>query len=274
MLLFGICNLGIGIFDARAGIDNFPLGARSAGLGGASVSLGDVWSASNNQAGLAFVKNFTAGAYYENRFFISQLSLKGGAVALPVKAGTFGLVISNFGYSLYNESKYGLSFAKSFGDVLSAGVQLDYLGTRIAEGYGSKNVVAGEFGIQAKPLKGLTVGAHIFNPSRTTWTSDPVFPERVPTIVRFGMDYRFSEKVFVALETEKDIDYKNNFKAGFEYKATKEFYLRAGVSSNPNLTCLGFGLNLKGFRLDVSSSYHPVLGISTAIGLMYELNSK
>ena len=53
-----------------------------------------------------------------------------------------------------------------FGENFSAGIQLDYLTTKIGEGYGNNGVVAGEFGLQAKPLKNLTIGAHIFNPSR------------------------------------------------------------------------------------------------------------
>ena len=144
-------------FTSQAWNENNPIGSRSSGMGNASVSFGDVWSAHHNQAGLGFVRDISAGAYYENRFLLKEISVKGGVVALPIKAGTFGLTISNFGYSLYNENKYSLSFAKTFGDKLSFGLAMDYLTTKIAEGYGNKGVLAGEFGIQAKPLKGLTI---------------------------------------------------------------------------------------------------------------------
>ncbi len=252
---------------ANAGNENPSIGARSSGMGNASVSLWDVWSAHQNQAGLGFVRDISAGAYYENRFLLKEISTKGGVVAIPVKGGTIGLCISNFGYSLYNENKYSLSFAKAFGDKLSAGIAMDYLTTKIAEGYGSKGVFAAEFGIQAKPLQGLTIGAHVFNPTRAK-ISD-YNDERLPTIIRFGGDYNFSDKVTLAVETEKDIAQKAIFKAGIEYKPVKEFYLRAGIGTNPTLTSFGFGLNLKNLKIDVAANYHQTLGFSPQLGLTY-----
>src|SRR5437899_1184704 len=111
--------ISITFFKAQAGNEDFPVGARSAAMANASVSLSDVWSAQHNQAGLGFVRDVSAGVYYENRFLLKELSIKGAVVALPVKGGTFGLCITNFGYSLYNENKYSLSFSKAFGDKLS-----------------------------------------------------------------------------------------------------------------------------------------------------------
>jgi hypothetical protein len=260
--------------SSAAGNENFPIGARSSAMGNASVSLSDVWSAHHNQAGLGFVRNVSAGVYYENRFLLKELSVRGLALALPIKAGTFGLCVTNFGYSKYSESKYSLSFAKAFGDKLSAGISIDYLNTNIAEGYGSKGVAAAEFGILAKPMKHLNIAAHVFNPTRAK--AAEYNDERLPTVFRIGTDYSFSEKVIIAIETQKDISKKAEFKAGIEYKAVKEFYLRIGVSTNPVLSSFGFGLNLKNLQLDLSASYHQTLGISPQLGLSYTFakNSK
>jgi hypothetical protein len=252
---------------ATAGNENYPIGARSAGMGNASVSQSDVWSAHHNQAGLGFVRDFSGGVYYENRFLLKALSIKGGVAALPVKGGTFGLCISNFGYSLYNENKYSVSFAKAFGDKFSMGIAMDYLTTKIADGYGSKGVLAAEAGILARPIKNLTIGFHVFNPTRSKLSA--YNDERLPTIIRFGGDYNFSDKVTVAIETEKDIAKKAIFKAGIEYKAVKEFYLRVGIGTNPTLTSVGFGLNLKNLQLDFSANYHQTLGITPQMGLTY-----
>ena len=136
-------------FIANAGNEDYPIGARSAAMGNASVSLSDVWSAHHNQAGLGFVRDYSVGVSYESRFLLKELSVKGGAVAIPIKGGTFGLCITNFGYTNYNENKYSVSFAKAFGDKFSGGIAIDYLNTHIAEGYGSRAVFAAEAGIQA-----------------------------------------------------------------------------------------------------------------------------
>ena len=118
--------------------DNAPLGARSSAIGGASVSLSDVWSVQNNQAGLGFQKTFTGGIVYQNPLMVKELSTKALGLAMPVKGGTFGLLVSNFGYKLFSQNKYSLAFGKSFGEKISAGIAMDYLSTNISE-YGKKN---------------------------------------------------------------------------------------------------------------------------------------
>jgi hypothetical protein len=267
--LIPVC-LMMSALTAIAGNEDYPIGARSSALGNASVAFTDVWSAHHNQAGLGFVRDISAGVYYENRFLLKEISLRGAAVAVPIRAGTFGLCISNFGYSNYSENKYSLSFSKSFGDKFSGGIALDYLTTRIAEGYGSSGVAAAEAGITAKPFKNLVIAAHVFNPTRAK--AADYNDERLPTVIRLGGTYSFSDKVIVAAETQKDIARKAEFKAGIEYRATKEFFLRIGVSSNPLLSCFGFGINLKNFNLDISANYHQTLGISPQVGLSYTFN--
>ena len=144
---------------------------------------------------------------------------------------------------------------------------MDYLTTKIAEGYGSKGLLAAEIGIQSKPIKGLTIGAHVFNPTRAKIAE--YNNERLPTILRLGADYNFSDKIILAVETEKDISQKAIFKAGLEYKAVKEFYLRLGIATNPTLSSFGFGLNLKNFKIDFSANYHQTLGVVPQLGLTY-----
>ena len=254
--------------SAFAGNENQSYGARSGAMGNASVTLADEWSTVNNQAGLGFVRNISAGTFYEDRFLIKQLSSQAFALALPVKGGTFGLSYTSFGYSAYSENKYGLAFGKSFGQNISAGIQMDYLTTHIAENYGSKGVLAAEAGLQFRITKKLILGVHAYNITRARLADYD--NEHVPTVMRLGLQYKFSDKVFIAVETEKDMDRKAMLKAGMEYMVAKILYVRAGICSNPSLSCFGFGLKLKGFRLDVTSTYHSVLGFSPQLGLHYD----
>src|SRR4051812_44198172 len=185
--------------------DNYLSGARSAALANASTALTDVWACFHNQAALSNLKNITGGFSFDNRFGISNLNTEGFAVAIPTKKGAFGLSGTVFGYNVYNEKKVGLAYAKSFGEKISAGIQLDYLNTFIAdEYYGSKSTYAVEGGLLAEPIKNLKIGAHIFNPTRAKLAEYD--DERVPTIVRLGASYKFSEKTTWSIEEEKDID--------------------------------------------------------------------
>lgn len=266
ILLFTLFVLSVCV---RAG-DNPPLGARSQGMAGCGTALsGDVWGVQNNQASLAGLTTMQFGVFYESRFMMSELGMKAFAGAFPTKYGTFGLSVNSFGYTMYGETKAGIAYAKKLGERFSMGVQLDYFNTRLGENYGSSSTVGGEIGILAEPVKNLTVGLHLFNPTRSKLSGN--IEERIPTVMRFGMSYKFSDQVFIIAEAEKDIDYKTNFRGGLEYRPVPAFYIRAGAASNPGLVSMGFGVVLKKFRLDVASSFHSVLGFSPSVGLLYGL---
>jgi hypothetical protein len=249
--------------------DNGPIGARSAAMGGASVTLNDVWSSQNNQAGLGFLKNPVFGAYYENRFLLKQLSTSAFAAALPIKRGAFGLTYTGFGYSAFKETKVGLAYGLSLSDYFSVGVQLDYLNTRIADIYGTAHAITGEIGFQGKLSKNVIVAGHLYNPNRAKITN--YNNEVIPMQLRLGIQYIFSKKVFVITEAEKGSYSPINIKAGVEYAPVKEIYIRAGGASNPAQASFGMGVNLKSFKVDLSSAYHSVLGFSPQIGLSYTI---
>lgn len=252
---------------AKAG-DNPPLGARTQGMAGCGTALSsDVWGVQNNQASLAGIESMQMGVFYETRFMMSELGMKAFAAGLPTKYGAFGLNVNSFGFSLYGETKAGVAYARKLAEHFSVGVQIDYFNTRIGEGYGNASSVGGEIGLLAEPVKNLTIGLHIFNPTRSRLSGN--LDERIPTIMRFGMSYKFSEQVFIIAEAEKDVDYKTTFRGGVEYHPIPAFYIRAGAASNPGLVAMGFGVALKKFRLDISSSFHSVLGFSPSVGLQY-----
>lgn len=253
-----------------AGGDNYPIGGRSAGMAHTSVALSDVWSVHHNQAGLAFVTNSEVGVFSESRFLVPGLGLRGIAAAVPTNSGVFGVNLAQFGFSNYNESKVGLAYARKFGDKLSFGLQMDYLRVHLAENYGNRNMFTVELGVMAKLTKELTFGAHVYNPNRAKVAD--FNEERTPAILRMGFNYTFSEKVIVAVEMQKDIDFKPVVKAGIEYHITKPLYLRTGIASNPFLNSYGFGLELKQFKIDFATSYHTTLGYTPHLSVSYAFN--
>ena len=246
---------------------NDGVGARSTALGGFSTTLSDVWSTNNNQAGLGYLENITGGIYYESRFLLKETAFKAGAFALPTKLGSFGLSVTSFGYSLYNETKAGLSYGQKLGEKISVGVQLNYLNVKLNQDYGQKATFTAAVGLIAKLSNELSMGVHVYNPTRVKLTD--YNNEKVPTIMKLGLDYKFSEKVFIAFETEKNIDHAGVVKVGVEYNAIDILYLRGGISTNPTMSSFGFGIKLKEFKLDVSSSFHQTLGLTPAISLIY-----
>jgi hypothetical protein len=249
--------------------DNNPIGGRSAGMGYTGVTLADPWSVQNNQAGLGYLKNISAGIYYENRFLVNELSSKSAAFILPTQSGVFGVDMNYFGYDKYNETKVGLAYGKAFGEKISAGIKFDYLNTHIADNYGDKRNVTFEIGVLSKLSKSLSIGAHVFNPIRVKVAE--YNDERIATIIKLGLMYNFSDKVIVIAETEKNINYKPVFKAGIEYHIIKEIYLRTGISTNPTLNTFGIGIELKKIKIDFASSINQVFGYSPQISIVYNI---
>lgn len=256
----------------RAQIGNDLIGARSAAMGGFNVTLSDVWSTNNNQAGLGFIEDLSGGIYYENRFLLKETSYKAGAFVMPVKSGALGLSVTSFGFELYNETKAGLSYGQRFGDKFSVGIQLNYLNTKLTQEYGSKTSFTGAVGLIAKLSKELSLGVHVYNPTRTKLAEYD--DERIPTIMKLGLDYRFSDKVMLAVSTEKDVNFDAIVNAGLEYHMTEIFYLRGGISTNPTQYAFGFGMQLKDFKIDLSSSFHQTLGITPGISIIYSKKKK
>ncbi|MFN5182001.1 MAG: hypothetical protein ACK5D5_03140 [Bacteroidota bacterium] len=250
---------------------NNPIGARSASLGGVSSIFNDVWSAHNNQAGLASINQVEAGAYYENRFLVKELNYSAFAAAIPLKKnGAFGISYTNFGFSIFRQSKAGIGYGIKVSENFSAGVQIDFLNTRINDGtnnYGNRGSVTGEIGFAAKLTKQVSVSGHLFNFTRAK-ISD-YNNEIIPSILKFGLQYKVSEKVCLVSEAEKGSYTPVNFKGGIEYLPSKEIYIRAGASSNPRQMSFGAGIKYQELLFDLSSSWHSILGFSPQIGLSY-----
>lgn len=262
----------LGIFNIallHAAHDGFVAGARQSAMSSSGVTSSDFWSVYNNQAGLGFVRTLSAGAYMENRFLVKELSFKAAGVAIPVSTGTFGIGISHFGFTGYNEIKAGLGFGKTFGENFAAGLQLDYLQTQIGDVYGKKSAFTFEAGILTKLTPKLNLGVHVFNPVKTRLAE--YNNEMIPMVFNMGAMYFFSDQLAVTAEIEKHTDYKTAFKTGFEYQPAKMFFIRGGISSASNMYSLGAGVLWKCFRIDFSSSYHQTLGFSPQFSLIYEV---
>jgi len=232
-------------------------GAKGAAMGNASVGLSGIESAYGNQAGLTSLEKFSFNLTAENRFLLSELNQFYLAAALPTSSGTFALTVRHFGFSEYNEQKIGLAYARQLLKVLSIGVQFDYLNTRIQE-FGNKGLFTFEAGLQAKILSKLTLGAHVFSPVELALTEE----DNLATILRVGLAYQASAKLLVVAEVEKDLELNPQFKAGLEYQVADELFLRFGAGTNPVFVSFGVGYGFNGFRMDVGSSYHQILGVS------------
>jgi hypothetical protein len=251
--------------------DPEPVGSRAGGLANASVTLSDIWSIQNNQAGLADLEFMEAAVFYKNRFFVEGLDYQGVAFTYPTNSGVLGLSYLSEGLDTYKETKLGLAYGRKLSEIVNIGVQVNYHSTRIRQfEFGSANTLTAEVGVMADVTNEIRIAAHLFNPTRSILVEDP--EERIRTLFKVGAQYTFSEKAMMTAEVVKDIDADEAIRLGVEYMVVDMVYIRAGVGTEPTLTGFGIGMEVSQLKLDVAAIYDNNLGYSPTISLAYQID--
>lgn len=249
-----------------------PMGARSNSLANASVTLVDAWSFHHNPGALGELKQASGGLAYENRFLLKELQSQGLVYAHPLKVGVVSVGAQFYGYRQFRTQRIGAGYSLKLAERFFAGVQLNYQGLQLNENYGSNHSVSAEAGVQAVITDNWRIGVSAFNIGRAKLSDFE--DDRYNTVMRFGTNYSFSEKVVILAEAEKNLEHPVNFKGGVEYQAVKNFFVRAGAASRATEFTFGFGYKWKILQLDLGSGYQQQLGWSPCFSLTYCAASK
>jgi hypothetical protein len=258
MLLFSIpSSAAIKTSDARS---------KSLALAGAALTSDATgWS---NPAALAFLDRPCMNLQAENPWCVPELSAGGLSFCLPVRAGTFALSFSRFGYEAYHESQAGFSFGKSLGKKVKAGISLDYRKIKQYADYGDLFAIIPSCGIQILPLPCLVLGLQVSNPG-----SQRYYPHRFmkyPALVKIGLAYQPDPDILFCFDVNSESGCKPVYCGGIEYNFEKQFIFRLGLSSSRCMQySLGIGYSGKRLKTDIAVSHHPVLGFSPAITLTF-----
>lgn len=253
----------------QAQITNDGIGARALGSSNASITFSDVWAVNNNIAGLAEFDKTEVGAGFNNRFGVGGFNTMSVVAAHKLNIGTAGISLKRFGDNLYNESIIGVGAAHKL-DFVSLGIKANILQVSIQE-LGTKTAIALEFGGLVHINDEITIGANIFNINQAKMAD--YNDERFSTVLKAGLTYHPTEKLFATIETEKDVEYKHTVKVGLEYFIIEKLAIRTGFSTLNQQASFGLGLELNKFNVDYALSYHNQLGISNGISLSYIINN-
>lgn len=248
------------------------IGARQAGMAYAGVATNDVWAYHNNPGMLGFLEEAGVGAHYENRFFLREFQYQGLVYAQPLKKGVVSLGGQYSGFEQFSTSRAGVGYALALSELLSMGIQINYMNVRQPAYYGTKHGITGEFGLGLRVTPKWTMAMAINNITRSKLVEYQ--NERFETIFRVGANYKVSERVLICSELEKDITFPMRLKAGLEYMPTSVIFIRAGAAVNVTSFALGFGYKIKNLHIDISSNYLQPLGFQTCVSLHYVLQSK
>jgi hypothetical protein len=248
-----------------------PMAAIYTGLGAYSYNHVDVFSFTANQASLAQLKKASAGIYGEKRYMLDELSLYQLSVAVPTNSGNFGFSAGYYGFSEYNESQFGLAYARKLGEKADLGLKFNYNSIQIS-GYGNTSAINFEIGSIFHLTEKLHAGVHAYNPVGGKFGKSQ--DEKLASIYKVGFGYEASPKFFVSAEIEKVEDRNVNVNAGIQYKFLPQLMARGGITSATSTAYFGAGLFLKSFRIDVTAAYHQQLGITPGLLFLYNFNNK
>lgn len=241
-----------------------PVSAIYLGMGAYTTQHDDVFSYINNQAALAQVKNVSAGVYGERRFLLTATSLYTAAIAIPTKNGNFGVNIKYSGFKNFNENQIGLAYARSLGKKCDVGIQFNYYSYKVPS-YTSASTVNFEIGAIVHLTDKVNMGVHVYNPVGGKFSKTN---EKLTAAYKVGLGYDVSDNFFISTEIVKEEDFPVNVNTGMQYRFMKQFFARAGVASATSTSYAGVGISWNNFRLDVTGSYHPQLGLSPGLLLI------
>ena len=247
----------------------FFLGATSSGMSNANINNEDIWALFNNPAGLASRSNAEAAISYQNRFNTPAFQTVGLGLIYPRSKFVPGFSFYRFGDDVYNQQKIGFSLASKL-QMVSLGIGMHYIQHHFDE-LGNLRAMVIDFGGIAEIIKGLKIGAHVFNVNQATLNDQ----ESVATMMRLGLSYAPSGDFILTTELEKHLELPENLKIGLAYSITNWVAIRTGFSSVPRSFSFGMGIKASSrFKVDYAFVDRKPAGIIHDLSLSYSLGEE
>ena len=243
-------------------------------IAGTSVSDTRQWSAFHNPAVLALSTRPQIGLRAENRYLITALNTQSLSLLYPAGFAVTAVSFSRFGFELYNETTAGIAFARNFSDIICLGLQFNYL-TVYQQ---SMNSYRGSFFPQA----GLTInlssktvfGFQTWNPFAATIKNYTII-KRIPSVFSVGIASQISNDFSMRLQADAETGSGYRFSAALQYVFSDFFVVQTGIYSHDYFVpAFGFQTGYRHFLFDFQAELHPVLGVSTSLGITVPLGFK
>ncbi len=257
----------LGISPCLYAVNNLRLPCvRCMGMG----ECGVVQSALFNPAVVALDSYKSFDINYFNYYGLKELGTVGLSVSYPNNLLSAGVNISSFGYDRYRESMFRVFLGKSLTEKWTAGISIQYtfLQTELVEE--KPQYLSTDVGILFIPVEKLLIGMLIQDfPSVSIQEKEIDIESFISYSLQIGFQWEVINNLLIAGNAETNKQTVLTGCIGMEYQLLTHFYVRTGIKTTPLLPTLGIGYRLSGFIVDVAALYHPVLGISSGIGLKY-----
>jgi len=242
-------------------------GARQAAICNSdAASSDDVFAVFNNPAGPAQIPWRETGVFYSPApFGLKELAAGYAAFCEPLNFGTFTAGFMTYGYTLYRENKFLLSFSNRLMEDLFIGAALNYHHITI-NNYGSDGSFYLNIGVLGYITPDIHFGFDIININRGTFGSEK---DQIPVIFNTGLSFNYDDVFLIHMGLQKDIIYNYSVSGGMEYVIFDLLTIRTGISTDPVKYSAGTGLHYGHFSFDYAFSLHNDLGAAHQVGLIF-----
>ncbi len=256
--------------NAFAAFDKRSQGSPALMLGGTTMaSSSDPWASTMNPALLQLHDDrILAVSYAPQPFGLKELSQGSVLYIEPASFGHLSLSGSRFGFDLYREVNFALSYAATISSGMHVGVALNYYGLAI-QNYGN----ASTFGVDLGGVLEITDDVRWgFAATNINFPKLGEAQEPLPQVFATGIAYEPFDVGVIAVDIVKDVRYAPELVFSLEYAIVESVRLRTGVCTEPSVLNAGVGLSFEFIRLDYGFSSTADLGLTHQASLIFFLN--
>lgn len=197
---------------------------------------------------------------------LQEMAFFAASAVLPTSSGNFGFVTKRFGNSDYNETETGIAYGRKLGEKVAVGAQFNYYNLKVA-GYGNSNTISVDASASFQFSEEMRGGFHVY---KSTGASNGKHSGvNLASVYEIGFGYDASGQLFLTAIASKMEGRNVQVNAALQYAFADNLLCKAGVTSGTSSFYIGAGVKLKNFRLDAVSSFHPQLGITPGILLLF-----
>lgn len=261
LLFFLFCFISVYSF-AQTNLRNID--SRSIGMGGNAVTN----TALINPSCLCLSTSQRVDINYFNKYGLKELSSVSLLYANPRFHLPFAVHISSFGYNKYRESMFRLALSKQVSSkwILGVSLQYSFLQSELFEEVVKR--ISTDAGVLFLAGENLLIGLSITDLPSVRLDDKTVNNEAFNHhSVSTGFQWRFINTMLIALTAGYDSHTNLHFNLGMEHNFYDDFFIRAGVQTNPLVPSFGAGLRFSSFTIDAAAGYHHLLGFSPGLGL-------
>jgi hypothetical protein len=223
-----------------------------------NLNTHDVWASTCNPAGINEIKKISFGAFFQNHFFLKDVSSQYASLVLPFnKSLVLAANLFHFGNTLFSKNELGALASLKLNAKINVGAQLHLQFIHQSEEK-EKYIVFPDLGITYNINERFTLASSLKNfASKNDEKS----------ILRLGLSYLFDKKVQTHIQCVFSNEKYPTIAAAIDYKINENLIFKLNISNSIQPFHFGLAYQVKSMRICVDFGYHQQLGFSPSSSL-------